>query len=239
MKLAMLISGSGTTAGSIVSAVQNGSLKGVEPVCVVASKPGIPGIERLHSMGISSEQITIMSPKSFESSEEYGEAMMTFFRKHEVDFVGQYGWLVKTPANVVAVYHDRIVNQHPSPLDPGRPDFGGKGMYGRRAVYARMQFVKRVNRDFWTEATAHRVVMDYDRGSVVRATRVEIKPDDTVASLYERLLPMEYETQIAALRDFADGTVKEIVRPVPLVRPGEEEILEACKQEAIQMYPLG
>jgi folate-dependent phosphoribosylglycinamide formyltransferase PurN len=122
-----------------------------------------------------------------------------------VEFVGQYGWLPLTPENVVNEYKGMIINQHPAPLDPGNPDFGGKGMYGKAAVYARLLFVKRTNRDFWNEAIAHRVEKEYDKGKVVKALRVPIESDDTVETLYARLYPFEYETQIQTLDDFANG----------------------------------
>lgn len=57
-----------------------------------------------------------------------------------------------------------MINQHGGPLDPGRPDFGGRGMYGRRIHCARLYFVRATQRGFFTEATAQRVALQYDRG---------------------------------------------------------------------------
>lgn len=239
MRIALLISGSGTTVEAIIRACGSGALEGVIPVCVIASKVGIPGIERAEKAGIAPQNIIVLKPADFSSREAFGEAIIAECKKRDVDFVGQYGWLPLTPPNVIAAYEGMIVNQHPAPLDPGRPDFGGKGMWGRRAVCARLLFVRRVQRDFWTEATAHRVTAEYDMGAVVKATKVPILSEDDVASLYARLYPVEYETQIATLRDFVNGTVKEIVRDEPLVRPGEEGILEECKKEAMELYPHG
>ena len=48
-----------------------------------------------------------------------------------------------------------------------------------------------------------------------------------------------YKTFPQALIDWKNGQLKEFYREEPLVRPGEEEILEECKKEAIKMYPKG
>jgi len=237
MKIAMLISGGGTTMASIITAVKEGRLKNVEPVLVISSNPEAAGIEKALNLGISKEDIVVIRRKDFPSLEEFGKKIIEECKKRQVEFVGQYGWLPLTPSNVIKEYEGKIINQHPVPLDPGRPDFGGKGMWGKQAVCARLLFVKKTGRDFWNETIAHRVTKDYDMGAVVKAFRVPIFPDDTVDSLYNtRIFPMEYVTQIQTLQDFADGTVREIIFKEPLIRPEEYEILEQCKKEAIEKY---
>ncbi|MBM3257046.1 MAG: phosphoribosylglycinamide formyltransferase [Candidatus Liptonbacteria bacterium] len=260
MKIALLISGGGTTAEAIIRATQSGRLTGVEIGCVIASKSEAGGIERSKKAGVPEKDVLVLSPKSFASREEFGEAIIKECRAREVDFVGQYGWLVKTPENVIKAFEGRIVNQHPGPLDPGRLDFGGQGMYGKRVSAARLFFVRAVNRDFWTEATAHRVAAEYDKGAVVGVQRVPILPEDTPEGLQGRVLPAEYEVQIETVASFArrsespavnravpegwkaarstDG-VMELVRETSLVWPGEEKILEEAKQKAIELFPHG
>lgn len=239
MRIALLISGNGTTAEQILRAVSSGTLKNIEPALVISSRADAPGIERAVNAGVPKSEVVVIARSGFPDESAFGEAIITACAARGIEFIGQYGWMTKTPANVIARFRDMIVNQHPAPLDSGRPDFGGKGMWGKRAVCARLLFARRVNRAFWTEATCHRVAAEYDQGAVVKAAKVPILPEDDADSLYARLYPAEYETQIAALRDFADGAVKEIIRDEPLVRPGEEAILAECKKEAISLYPHG
>ena len=237
MRIALLISGGGTTAEAIIRACDSGKLTGVVPVVVVASKPDAGGIERLQKSGFPKEAIHIVVPRLFETREAFGEHLLRIFESAKVDFVGQYGWNPKTPANVIAHYRRMMTNQHPGPLDPGRPDFGGEGMYG--VICARMLFVRRTNREFWTEATAQRVAEHLDEGAVLGRRQVTILPEDTVETLQARLLPEEHALQIEILQRFADGKVEELVRNEPLVRPEEYAILEECKKEAIRLYPNG
>lgn len=132
-----------------------------------------------------------------------------------------------------------MVNQHPGPLDSGRPDFGGQGMYGLRVHAARLYFVQMVNRDYWTEATAQRVASEYDKGAVLLAERVPILKNDTPETLQQRVLPVEHQVQIRTLKAFSEGNIPLFVREQPLIFPGEEKILEEAKKLAIEKYPKG
>ncbi|MDZ4296420.1 MAG: hypothetical protein U1A16_03555 [Patescibacteria group bacterium] len=68
---------------------------------------------------------------------------------------------------------------------------------------------------------------------------VPIHPDDTVATLQARVLPIEHETQIAMLEDFVADRVTELVRDEPLVQPEERSILRDAKRAARLLYPKG
>jgi len=239
MRIALLISGGGTTMEAIIKACKNDLLKNVIPSLVISSKSNSKGIEKALNLGIPKEDVIVLNPKSFFSSEEFGEEIIKECKKRNIDFIGQYGWLVKTPQNVCEAFKGMITNQHPGPLDTGRLDFGGAGMYGLRVHETRLEFVKKTNHDFWTEATAHRVTLNFDEGKVVKSKRVPILPDDTAETLQARVLPIEHEVQIETLKDFSENNLKEIKREIPLVLPSEERILKECKENAIKMYPNG
>jgi len=239
MKIALLISGGGTTMEAIIKGTLNDTLKGVIPSLVIASNSNAGGIEKALKLGIRKEDVLVIDPKSFESREKFGEKIIEECKKRNVDFIGQYGWLVMTPDNVINAFKDKIVNQHPGPLDTGRPDFGGKGMYGIRVHQSRLSFVKKVNRDYWTEATAHRVTNKFDEGAILKREQIPILLDDTAETLQIRVLPVEHKVQIETLKDFINNTVSEFKRENPLILSGEEEILEECKKLAIKLYPNG
>lgn len=234
---------------AIIKASKGGVLLGLEPVLVIANNPDAGGIEKAKALGIKDEDIVVLKPKDFENSDKFGEArptesfgqaILNECKKRNVDFIGQYGWMVKTPLSVCEAYKGKIVNQHPGPLDPkGNGDFGGSGMYGMRVHEARLQFIKMTNRDFWTEATCHRVTANFDEGVIIKRKQVPIFQNDTAEILQARVLPVEHEVQIEALQDFMNNTVTEFKRETPLVLPGEEKILEECKKNAIAKYPRG
>jgi len=239
LRIAMLVSGGGTTMREILRAVESGLLSRVEPVLVIASKPDAGGIEKALAEGMLKENVLVLRPKAYSSPETFGEAILLECRKRGVDFIGQYGWLPKTPANVVEAYQGMMTNQHPGPLDPGRPDFGGPGMYGRRVHCARLYFVRRAERDFCTEATVQRVAPEFDKGAILGRITIPINPGDDVATLQEKVLPQEHRLQIETLLAFSEGRVRELIRSEPLVREGEHTILAEAKQVAGILFPRG
>lgn len=250
MRIALLISGGGTTMEAIIKVIQNGTLNNVVPSLVISSSENAGGIEKARKLGIKSENILVINPKDFKTRDEFGKEIIKECKKRKIDFIGQYGWMVMTPENVIKEFEGMIVNQHPGPLDTrqnasisgrqaGHLDFGGVGMYGLRAHQTRLEFVRRVNRDFWTEATAHRVTTKFDEGAILKRRQIPIFKNDTAETLQARVLPVEHQVQIETLQDFANGKVKEFHRAEPLVLSGEEKILDECKKLAIKMYPNG
>jgi phosphoribosylglycinamide formyltransferase-1 len=236
----MLISGGGTTMAQIIIACQEGVLRGlVGPALVIASRPDAGGMEKALKKSMRQEDILCIRRGNYNSEEEWGEAIIKECKARDVNFVGQYGWLPLTPSNVIRAFPGRMVNQHPGPLDPGRADFGGKWMMGRAVHAARLLFVRETKRDYWTEATVQRVAEEYDKGAVLGRMRVGIFPDDDVVSLQERVLPSEHKLQIETLREFALGIEREVTQRDPLVRPGEEEILQKAKLAAHYLFPRG
>ncbi|KKQ86746.1 MAG: Phosphoribosylglycinamide formyltransferase [Parcubacteria group bacterium GW2011_GWF2_38_8] len=224
---------------AIIKAARDGQLPKVHPALVISSSENAGGIEKAKNLGIKEENILITKPRGFEAEEDFGKAIISECRKRDVDFIGQYGWLVKTPKNVCEAYRGMIVNQHPGPLDNGRPDFGGAGMYGLRVHQARLLFVERTKHDFWTEATVHRVTANFDEGKIIKRKQIPILPGDTAETLQKRVLPAEHQVQIEVLKDFSEGKVEEFIREIPLVLSSEEKILEECKELAKKMYPKG
>lgn len=236
LRLAMFISGSGSTMEAIIRACQSGSLN-IEPVLVIASKAEAGGLHKALALGLLAADILVRSKKELGSV--WAETILHDCQSRDIDLIGQYGWLPLTPELLINFYQGRMINQHPGPLDPGRPDFGGKGMYGRAVHCARLLFVREIDHDYWTEVTAQRVAPQFDKGAILKTQRANILDNDDVDSLQSRALGAEHEVQIAILQDFANGTVQEIVRTEPLIKPEEIEILERCKAKAIELYPKG
>ncbi len=237
--MAMLVSGSGTTMEAVIKACKDGRLQNVEPGLIISSNPDAGAISKAKALDINEKDILIIDPRKFKTQDECGKMMLEEFKKREINFIAHYGFLRLTPENVVKEFEGRIINQHNGPLDTGKPDFGGPGMYGMRVHETRLEFVRRVNRDFWTEATTHYATLEFDKGKVVKRKQVPILPNDTAEILAARVLPIEHEVQIAALQDFANGTVEEFNREIPLVMLNEEKILQECKLNAIKLYPNG
>lgn len=254
MKTALLISGGGTTAEAIIKAHQDKRLKTIEPIVVIASRPDAGGIQKAKKLSI---ETVVVNPADYSSQQRFGEVLLKTLQDRHIKFISQNGWLPLTPINVVEYYRRHLINQHPGPLDPGRPfDFGGHGMYGSRVTCARLAYLWATGDDRFTEATTHFVTEDFDRGEIIRAVRLNLPALSRIISIEEMkekpqplieatlqvqtaLLPVEHENVILTLLEFEKGEAYGHTRPQPLIPEKYSNILLQAKQLAIQLFPNG
>lgn len=254
MRLAILISGSGTTAEAVIRAYQWGKLKNVEPVLVISSNPNALGIEKAKKLGVKT---LVLDPKKND--------LLGILKKHKIEFVSQNGWLPLTPKEVVDHYQGKIINQHPGPLDPGRSDFGGSQMYGARVVAARIAYEWLTGeKNPWTASTIHFVTEEFDKGDIIQMIKLPIpnlpagrqifkqkvtipelennpqKLIITTKDVQKKLLPIEYQNVIGTLQKFADEKkVGGFKLKEPLVPEKFEEILKEAKKLSVKLFPNG
>ena len=239
LRVALAVSGGGTTMNQILQATKDSRLPYVEPACVIASTDGIGAIMKAEAHGLEmGRDIFVVKKSEFSSPEAYGEELLRITRRCGADFWGQYGWIPRTPANLIEAFAGMAVNQHAGPIRPGRPDFGK--LHGRQTHCARLAFVREMQRNFWTEAVAQRVTVEFDEGAVLDYARssIEIKTDDP-ETLAARLLPFEHEVQIRTLRAFSENRVQEIKFDDDLVLPHEAALLDQIKRCARHIFPKG
>ncbi|MBI4038104.1 phosphoribosylglycinamide formyltransferase [Candidatus Daviesbacteria bacterium] len=240
ISLAILASGGGTTAEAIIKS------RVVDVVLVICNNADAGVVEKAKRLDVPVEIMPRAPFKVFKNGEEdvmasrlkYGEALLDKLSRYNVTHISQNGWMILTPPNVVKEFTGRIVNQHPGPLDPGYPDFGGQGMYGLRVHAAVLNFVRGVKRPFSTAATIHQVNEIYDKGDLVATSKVKIMGEDSPEELAARVLPVEHRLQIDFWKDAALGIVT-CNRTSRLILPEEYSILERAKKLAIEQYPKG
>jgi phosphoribosylglycinamide formyltransferase-1 len=253
MNIALLISGGGSTAEAVITACQSGELAGIHPRIVIASTKKAGGIQKAEKHGVPT---AVINPRSFDTPDTFGNALLSTLKKYGIDIVSQNGWLPLTPQNVIEAFSRKIINQHPGPLDPRREnDFGGKGMYGARVVCARLAYSWLTGTDFWTEATTHFVTNEFDKGDLVRTERVsfsvgsrhacslqEINTQSLTTATHElqqHLLTVEHHNVIETLRKFTKGNVVGYKREKELVPEKYKDSLKNAKKFAIQLFPKG
>ncbi len=240
-RVVSLISGGGTTMEQMILGVQSGEVQGVEFGGVIASNSGAGGIEKAMKLGIPVE---VVDPNDFRGDDrkidQYGYGRKLFEVAHSrfgATVFTQNGHMPLTP-EVFIEDMERVgqggFNQHPGRV----PDFGGKGMFGRRVHAATLYFRRATRGEMWTEPIAQKVHKNFDEGAVVGSQRVEILKGDTVDDLQQRVLPVEHLLQKRLLSDIGAGEVKEHPMDTILL-PGQEVILEQAKRAAILLYPNG
>lgn len=257
LRTALLISGRGTTAQAVVEASRTGELEGkILPVAIISSSKDALGIDLGRKQNIP---VYVIPRRDYQTSLQFGIDLLSLLLQLHVDVVSQNGWLPLTPKMVVATFRGRLINQHPGPLDPGFPDFGGQGMYGRRVTAAVIAYSWVSHALRHTEATTHHVSNEYDKGAIINVKTLDLPGIEISAGIEEvlhdphlrqqlievthfiqdTLLPLEHQNVISTLSHMADGEIPNYVRPERLILAGQESVLESAKITAKELFPQG
>ena len=189
-RIAVLLSGSGTSLENLLEQIEAGAVPG--SVCVVvASKPNAFGLERARRRGIPAIAVP---RKEHPGAREFNDAIHAALAPHEPDLVLLLGFL--SPFETRGRYDGRTLNLHPALI----PAFCGKGFYGHRVHEAVLAAGVRV-----TGATVHFVDAEYDQGPIVLQESVPVQDDDTPETLAARVQEVERRLVPEAVRLFAAG----------------------------------
>lgn len=239
IRLAIFISGGGTTMAAVIEACQNGVLKGLaEVVLVVASKDTASGIAKAEAAGIP---VVVVCRKDFLTEDDYVNVLAGSCKDHKVRAIFMCGWLPHMPTDLIVKFAGRIFNQHPGPLRKNHLDFGGDGMYGIHVHAAVLKYIRQIQRPLRTEATVHRVTPIKDEGAVVQRIPCEVDiVNDTPEALQKRLLPFEHQAVIQTIMDLANHRIQELPDPKDLYLAHHAEIttLEWAKAEGVKYGKL-
>jgi phosphoribosylglycinamide formyltransferase-1 len=190
IKLAVLLSGSGTTLENIFDHIARGTLDATVS-CVIASRAGAYGLERARNHGVPAIPIV---RKDYADTKSFSADVWDAIRKHDAGLVILAGFmsLIEIPPD----YVNRIMNTHPALI----PAFCGKGMYGHHVYEAVLAYGVKV-----TGATVHFADAEYDHGPIILQEAVPVREDDTPDSLAERVQAKERELYPKAIQLFAEG----------------------------------
>ncbi|MBI4094449.1 MAG: hypothetical protein HY436_01435 [Candidatus Liptonbacteria bacterium] len=181
-RVIVFASGTATGGGSgfenLVAAMRAGRLN-ADIVAVVSSHAG---------GGVHARAVKLGIPFVFTDNAKQAGAQdyRRIAKDTRADFVFLSGWLHRTQG----LDPRTTINIHPAPL----PDFGGKGMYGRRTHEAVLA-AYRQGRIRGSAVSMHFVTDEYDRGPVFFQYPVDIFPNDDAEKLQARVQRTEHEWQ--------------------------------------------
>ncbi|MBI4090402.1 MAG: hypothetical protein HY422_00055 [Candidatus Komeilibacteria bacterium] len=246
LRVALLISGGASTACRVITDWRAGALP-IDVTCVISSRSTTKGIENVVKAGMPKDKVYLVRTKDHGGANEaFGRAIIDIFDKEGVDIFGQVGWMPTMPPNVLRQY--KGFNQHPVQLDPGRPDFGGKGMHGRAAIDAVRRFTIYAKVEPVIESTIHFVDEQLDHGRIIKTLPMLFSREATTEQIQRALLPREHDNVVASLALLAKHHLdrepvlhisRRISTDYRLIRPEHFPLLEQAKQEAIANYPNG
>jgi phosphoribosylglycinamide formyltransferase-1 len=188
-KLGVLVSGSGSNLQSIMDKLHNGP-EGISIAVVISDNNKAYGLTRAAEAGIPTAVYPMVD---FEDRLEHDMAMADELQRHEVDLVVLAGYMMLVTSAFLDRFPHRVINLHPSllPAFPGGSPIEDTMDYGARV----------------TGVTVHFVDEGADTGPIILQEAVEIKYNDTVDSLRERIHEVEHRLMPQAIELIAAGKV--------------------------------
>jgi len=190
IRLAVLLSGGGTTLANLTEKITAGELD-AEVAVAISSNP--PAYDKLTARGLG-VPTHLVARKDHDSAGAFSEALFKIIDDADVDVVCLAGFLclVKIPDR----YAYRVLNIHPALL----PAFGGQGMYGHHVHKAVIQAGCKVS-----GCTVHFADQTYDTGPILVQRACPVLPEDTADDLAARVFEQECLAYPEAIQMLTSG----------------------------------
>lgn len=176
LKLAVCVSGGGTNLQALIEAIDRGDIKDTVIAGVISNNQGAYALTRAAERNIPA---VCVSPRDFESREQFNEALLQTVKEFKPDLVVLAGFLVAIPCGMIKAFPNRIINIHPSLI----PSFCGVGYYGLKVHQAVLDRGVKV-----TGATVHFVDEGMDTGRIIYQKAVCVEEGDTPEILQRRVM---------------------------------------------------
>lgn len=184
-RLAVLISGGGTTLQNFIDVIRAGELSASIEL-VVSSRHDAFGLQRAAAADL---RTAVVRKRDYPDSATFSAAIFHLCDAARVDLVLLAGWL--TLLEIPPRYAGRVMNIHPSLL----PKFGGKGMYGHHVHEAVV-----TSGETESGCTVHWVTNEYDAGPVILQRTCPVERGDTPTVLAARVFEQEKVAYPQAVR---------------------------------------
>ncbi len=189
LRIGVLASHQGTNFQAIADACTQGQLDA--GICLlICNNSSAPVLSRAISAGIATRHL---SSKTHPDPDDLDTAIRTSLVDAGIELVVLAGYMKKLGDQTLKEFAGRIINVHPSLL----PRHGGEGFYGTSVHEAVLN-----SGDRTTGATVHLVSKEYDTGDILLQEEICVLDTDDANALAARILPLEHELLISAVRNF-------------------------------------
>ena len=175
MRLAVLVSGSGTNLAALLAAIDADPTFGGEVVVVGSDRDDAGGLAIARDAGVPT---VVQRLGDHPDRETWEAALVADLRTHAVEAVVLAGFMKIVSPAFLAHWPQRVLNTHPSLL-PAFP--GGHAVRDALAYGVRL-----------TGCTVHVVDEQVDHGPIIAQQAVEVRDRDTVDDVVQRIKAVEH-----------------------------------------------
>lgn len=188
--IVILISGRGSNMQAIMRAAAAEKWS-ARIAAVISNRSQAAGLQVAAEAGIP---VVVVDHQGYTDREAFDAALAAAIDLFEPDLVLLAGFLRILTTGFVEHYRGRMLNIHPSLL----PSFPGLATH-KQALAAGVSE---------HGATVHFVTPDLDHGPIVEQASVQVRSDDTEATLAVRVLEQEHIIYPRAVRSFIEGRLR-------------------------------
>ena len=196
LRLAVLISGSGSTLRNILERSADGRLRDAEVVGVAASRE-CAGLEYAQQYNVPHAVVARSGSGADFDVQDFSARLTRQLDDWRPDLIALGGFL--SLYLIPHQYQGKVINVHPALL----PAFGGVGMYGDRVHRAVLDSGTRVS-----GCSVHFVSDEYDGGPIIAQRTVAVLEGDTPETLGARVREAERELYPSVIQWFAEDRVR-------------------------------
>ncbi|MEG0487173.1 MAG: phosphoribosylglycinamide formyltransferase [Acinetobacter sp.] len=188
IKIAVLVSGSGSNLQALIDANLSGKIVGV-----ISNKPDAYALQRAKNANIAT---AIIEHKQYPNREAFDDAMHQQLLEWDVDLVVLAGFMRILSAQFVKAWEGKMVNIHPSLL----PNY--KGMHTHQRVLN--------TGDTLHGCTVHYVTAELDAGQALTQGVLKVAQHDNVVALAQRIHVLEHLIYPQAVEWICNGTIQHL-----------------------------
>lgn len=207
IKIAVLVSGSGSNLQALIDANLSGQIVGV-----ISNKPEAYAVERAKKAGI---QTAVIEHKQYPNREAFDDVMHQQLLDWNVDLVVLAGFMRILSAKFVKAWEGKMLNIHPSLL----PNY--KGMHTHQRVLN--------TGDVLHGCTVHYVTAELDAGQALAQGVLKVNVHDDASSLANRVHVLEHVIYPQVVEWICTATVQHTEQGVLYRGQAMQQPVQFCK----------
>ena len=191
MKIAVLVSGSGTNLQTLIEQLHEDEASGIKIAVVISDRQQAYALTRAKRAGIPTQ---IVRTQDYENRIAFDAEISRQIENYSVELIVLAGFMKLFQPPFVRKYRNRIINVHPSllPAFPGATPVADSLTYGVKVA----------------GVTVHFIDEDVDTGPIIAQTVVPVYDTDDEESLHKRIQIEEHKLYPKVIKSYAQGKLK-------------------------------